>query len=93
MMSNPGIPTEKKDYDINILNYHYNQCNICNCIYKKEEEKHVVHCEQCGVCVEGHDKHYFFVTKCIGGKNGILFKVWTFSSIILCWSIFFSLII
>ena len=28
MVTNPGIPSEKKHYDINDLNYNYRQCNF-----------------------------------------------------------------
>ena len=39
MVVNPGIPSEKKHYDINDLNFNYRQCKICNCIYHKNDFK------------------------------------------------------
>ena len=53
MVGNPGIPTEKKHYDINDLNSNYCQCIKCNCIYKKKYAAKVYHCEECGICIEG----------------------------------------
>ena len=57
MVLNPGIPIEKKHYDINDLNNNYKQCKICNCIYYKEDFKNVNHCEICGICVEECEHH------------------------------------
>ena len=53
MVVNPGIPSEKKHYDINDLNFNYKQCKICNCIYHKDDFKNVSHSDECGICVEG----------------------------------------
>ena len=63
MVLNPGIPIEKKHYDINDLNTNYKQCKICNCIYYKEDFKNVSHCEICGICVEECEHHCNFATK------------------------------
>ena len=76
MVTNPGIPSEKKHYDINDLNYNYRQCNICNCIYHKDDSKNVNHCEECGICVENYEQHYNFATKCIGKNNKQIFQIW-----------------
>ena len=53
MVVNPGIPSEKKHYDINDLNFNCKQCKICNCIYHKDDFKNVSHSDECGICVEG----------------------------------------
>ena len=74
MMTNPGIPKDKKHYDINDLNSNYRQCNKCNCIFKKKDTK-VNHCEECGICIEGFHRHSFLVNKCIGRKSKILFYI------------------
>ena len=76
MVTNPGIPSEKKHYDINDLNYNYRQCNICNCIYHKDDFKNVNHCEECGICIENYEQHYNFATKCIGKNNKQIFQIW-----------------
>ena len=92
MVLNPGIPTEKKHFDINDLNFNYRQCKICNCIYHKDDFKNVNHCQQCGICVEGCKHHYKFITKCIGKKNQKIFKVWTWSCFAFGFFIFLYLI-
>lgn len=92
MVVNPGIPSQKKDFDINELNYNYIQCKICNCIYHKNELKNVNHCQECGICVEGCQHHCNFATKCIGKKNKNIFKLWICSCIALIFIMFFYLI-
>lgn len=82
MVINPGIPSEKKHYDINDLNYNYRQCEICNCIYHKDDFKNVNHCEECGVCVENYEHHYNCATKCIGKNNIYIFKIWMVSCVV-----------
>ena len=81
MVLNPGIPTEKKHFDINDLNINYKQCEICNCIYHKDDFKNVTHCGKCGICVEDCENHYNYATKCIGRKNKIIYKAWIYSCI------------
>ena len=81
MVLNPGIPIEKKHYDINDLNTNYKQCKICNCIYYKEDFKNVNHCEICGICVEECEHHCNFATKCIGKNNKKIYKAWIISTI------------
>lgn len=81
MVVNPGIPTEKKHFDINNLNFNYRQCKICNCIFHKDDFGDVNHCEKCGICIEGCEYHCNFATKCIGKKNKNIFKAWIFSSV------------
>jgi palmitoyltransferase ZDHHC9/14/18/palmitoyltransferase len=92
MILNPGIPTEKKHYDINDLNFNYRQCKICNCIYHKDDFKNVNHCQECGICIEGCKHHYKLVTKCIGKKNTKVFKIWTWSCFSFSFIIFLYLI-
>ena len=91
MVVNPGIPCEKKNYDIDDLNYNYIQCKICNCIYHKNEFKNVNHCQECGICVEGCQHHCNFANKCIGKNNKNIFKLWIFSCIALIFIMFLNL--
>ena len=76
MIINPGIPSEKKHFDLNDLNYNYKQCKICNCIYHKDDFKDIHHCQDCGICIENYENHYIFATKCIGRNNKNIFKIW-----------------
>ena len=93
MAGNPGIPTEKKHYDINDLNTNYSQCNKCNCIFKKKVAGKVYHCEECGICIEGCDHHSNWATKCIGKKNKKIYKAWIVSILIFIISIISYLIL
>ena len=92
MVVNPGIPSEKKHYDINDLNSNYRQCKICNCIYHKDDFKNVNHCKDCGICIEGSDHHCNFAAKCIGRHNKYIYKLWIASSVFFVFIIFFYLI-
>ena len=92
MVLNPGIPIEKKHYDINDLNTNYKQCKICNCIYYKEDFKNVSHCEICGICVEECEQHCNFATKCIGKNNKKIYKAWKISIISFSFVMFLYLI-
>ena len=92
MVGNPGIPTEKKHYDINDLNSNYCQCIKCNCIYKKKYAAKVYHCEECGICIEGCEQHNNWATKCIGKRNKIIYKAWIVSIVMFAISIIFYLI-
>ena len=91
MMGNPGIPKDKKHYDINDLNTNYRQCNKCNCIFKKKDSK-VIHCDECGICIEGCERHSNFATKCIGKRNRKIYKLWIASIITFSFAIFYYLI-
>ena len=92
MVLNPGIPIEKKHYDINDLNTNYKQCKICNCIYYKEDFKNVSHCGICGICVEECEHHCNFATKCIGKNNKKIYKAWKISIISFAFIMFLYLI-
>ena len=92
MVLNPGIPNEKKHYDINDLNTNYKQCKICNCIYYKEDFKNVNHCAICGICVEECEQHCNFATKCIGKNNKKIYKAWIISTISFAFIMFLYLI-
>ena len=81
MVVNPGIPCEKKNYDINDLNFNYRQCKICNCIYHKDDFKNVHHCEDCGICIENYEHHFNIATKCIGRNNKTIFTIWMCSCV------------
>ena len=92
MIVNPGIPSEKKHFDINDLNFNYRQCKICNCIYHKDDFGNVNHCEECAICIEGCEHHCNFATKCIGKNNKNIFKAWIFSCIAFIFIMFLYLI-
>ena len=79
LVLNPGIPINKKDYDITKLQGNYRQCPDCNCISKDEIGRYTVHCEICKICVEYFDHHCAFTTKCIGKNNRIIFKMFLIS--------------
>lgn len=92
MVMNPGVPTEKKHFDINDLNFNYKQCQKCNCIFHKNDFKNVTHCEECGICVEESEHHCNFATKCIGKNNKTIFRAWIVSCISFAFIMFLYLI-
>jgi len=69
---NPGIPDRNKDsydelYIQRIKNDHHKYCHLCETVLTPNTE--TVHCEDCGVCVEGYDHHCPWTSKCIGKGN------------------------
>lgn len=93
MIKNPGIPTDKSNYDLEDLQSNSRQCEYCECIIYKDKYKKTTHCMQCDVCVEGFFKHYPFATKCIGNGNITIFRIWIVSGpvflvIIFCYLLF-----
>jgi len=52
---NPGMPQKKKGYTDIMHNENTNKsikiCDICNIIM--DEAKKTVHCDDCGICIEG----------------------------------------
>ena len=81
LLLNPGIPTNKKNLDVSMLQKHYHQCKECNSISFKQEGKMTLHCQNCNICVEHFDHHCAFATKCIGRGNKKIFKFWIYSII------------
>ena len=79
MLLNPGIPTNKSNFDLEELKKNYNQCSICNCIFYKNNDYITFHCNECNICVENFDHHCSFASKCIGKRNKFIFKLWLFS--------------
>jgi hypothetical protein len=63
---NPGIVMKS---DLNSVSGYY--CEICK-VFRSSEN--VVHCEFCGVCIEGHDHHCVWIGKCVGKNNKCLFN-------------------
>ena len=57
-------------------------CEICNCIYHKDDFENVNHCEDGGICVKSYKHHYNFAVKCIGKNNNNIFKIWMISCVI-----------
>ena len=76
LVMNPGIPVDKSDFDVNDLNINYSQCAKCNCISYNNPSVKCYHCDECGVCIEGFEKHFPIATKCIGKNNKIIFNLW-----------------
>jgi hypothetical protein len=50
-------------------------CELCG----RRLGRGTVHCEKCGVCIEGYDHHCPWVGKCIGRKNLLKFYYFIFS--------------
>lgn len=93
MILNPGIPKKKNHIELEELKKNYNQCQVCNCIFYKNNDFITFHCHECNICIEDYDHHCSFMTKCIGNKNKIIFKLWILSMPIYIIIIFFYIIL
>ena len=67
VLYNPGIVMKS---DLNSVSGNY--CEICKVFSSGDK---VVHCEFCGVCIEGHDHHCVWIGKCVGKNNNRLFNL------------------
>ena len=66
-LSDPGI---SKGTDENIVNKEkgkYIYCSLCK--HWVSIESKTKHCSICGICIEGHDHHCSWTSKCIANKN------------------------
>ena len=63
---NPGIVQNKNRDNENIC-----FCNNCQVYYNVN--KHVEHCDMCGICVENMDHHCIWVGKCVAKNNRFSF--------------------
>ena len=64
---NPGYPKHNLDSKTGEPRTKYDYCQICKMWVSKE--KKTKHCEKCDICIEGHMKHYKWMSKCIGKNN------------------------
>jgi hypothetical protein len=77
VLINPGLPKPSLSLkystlkNVNMNNYRI--CNVCNVLMDIQEK--TVHCEECGVCIEGYDHHCPWTTKCIGKNNKTVFYI------------------
>ena len=66
-LSNPGIPSTKKEIIEKINDDDIDFCEKCNLWVNRDE--FVLHCPHCNCCIEGIDQHSNFFGKCIGKGN------------------------
>jgi hypothetical protein len=92
--SNPGIvlrkitPLDMKNFSSTKKNYRI--CSICNVIMDMDTE--TSHCEDCNLCIEGHDHHCPWTSKCIGKRNLKSFYMFVAFSFALLGTLFFGLL-
>lgn len=70
---NPGIPHKKsligKNGEIQLKDFRI--CEFCSLIMNMDID--TTHCEDCNICIEGHDHHCPWTSKCVGKRN-----LWSF---------------
>lgn len=65
-------------------------CRTCNIIIDLELD--MVHCDECDVCIEGHDHHCPWTSKCIGKNNLQTFYGFVFGTLALFFFLIFGLV-
>ena len=92
-LKDPGLIS--KDYfyenyniDSNKL-VNYKRCMLCN-IYM-DLNKGTIHCNNCGVCIEGQLFHCKLVSKCVGDKLKIMFNNFIIFIVLDCLYVIFGL--
>ena len=66
-VTDPGIPKKVDEETVNKAKNKYLYCNLCNNWVNVESKTR--HCSDCNICIEGHDHHCTWTSKCIGKKN------------------------
>ena len=64
---NPGYPKRDENSIVGKPRMFYKKCVLCD-IWERVDMD-IVHCVDCGVCVEGNDHHCPWTGKCIGRKT------------------------
>jgi hypothetical protein len=65
-------------------------CRSCNLLIDLDLD--MIHCEDCDVCVEGHDHHCPWTSKCIGKNNLYSFYGFVFGTLALFFYLIFGLV-
>ena len=77
---NPGYPERNEESLVGKPRIRYRHCDDCD-IWVRVDMK-VVHCNECGVCVEKQDHHCPWTGKCIGRKNIYYFNMFLASIVV-----------
>ena len=89
---NPGLPDRnlKRLFQENTKKLTSTEyCYKCK-IVKSERTRH---CDDCDVCIEGHDHHCLWIGKCIGQSNTLHFHTFLGSTFLLALHIIISVLI
>lgn len=76
---NPGIPKLENFYMIGKSRIEIKKCRECRNYIRMDIKTN--HCYECGVCVEGHDHHCPWTSKCIGKNNLPFFYIFVISTL------------
>ena len=82
---NPGYPERNRNSLIGDPITDYNYCIFCKILIRTDRK--ILHCFDCGVCIEGYDHHCPWTGKCIGRKT----KNYFYAFITGCIIVFFFL--
>lgn len=74
---NPGIPSLKNFELVNKNVVEIKKCRECRNYIRMD--RRTLHCYECGVCVEQHDHHCPWITKCVGRNNLFSFYIFLLS--------------
>jgi len=79
-LKNPGIASALNPHDpsISLVEEYPNFCRACRVL----RDKTTYHCEDCNVCIRGHDHHCPWTGKCIGKGNLYPFYAFLVSTIL-----------
>ena len=64
---NPGYPERNEESLIGNPRIKYKYCRDCDMWIRRDRD--IMHCYECGVCIEGYDHHCPWTGKCIGRKT------------------------
>ena len=104
---NPNMHSETYLRTVAARNHYFRICKTCKIIHRDpttlKDKKHLNfvispiyynthHCEDCNVCVEGHETHFLPIGKCVGVNNLWLFNLMLVTYIWCAFSFIFGLL-
>ena len=76
---NPGYPKNNNDRRTGYPREEFYFCSVCKFYVKKSN--YALHCDNCGICIEGQDHHCPWTSHCVGKNNIITFYIFILSAL------------
>ena len=78
---NPGVVIRNSQDLVNKTLIDVKICAICR-IFQDPNLK-ISHCKECDICIEGHDHHCPWISKCVGKGNKVFFLLFILTTLFL----------
>ena len=76
---NPGYPKNNHERKAGYPREEFYFCSVCKFYVKRSTD--ALHCDECGICIEGMDHHCPWTSHCVGKNNIITFYIFVLSTL------------